>query len=345
MGTMRDEEELIETGEELYEHYRFVCDPGQTLLRIDKFLMDRVANTSRSKIKAAAQSGNILVNGKAVKQNYRVKPLDVISVVLPYPVREIELIPQNIPLDIVYEDDEVVVVNKPAGLVVHPGYGNYSGTLVNALLFHFGQLPPAADGNPVRPGLVHRIDKLTSGLLVVAKTEQAHTHLARQFFEHTADRRYLALVWGELTEPGTITGYLARSAADRKVMAVYADETKGKHAVTHYEVMENLGYVTLVRCKLETGRTHQIRVSFQHIGHPLFNDPEYGGNRIVKGTVFTKYRQFVENCFALLPGQALHAQTLGFEHPSTGKRMHFEAPLPDGFEQILNKWRTYRQGH
>jgi 23S rRNA pseudouridine1911/1915/1917 synthase len=297
--------------EELFEHHRFKADPGQESLRIDKFLIDRMANTSRNKIQVAAKNGNILVNGVKVKQNYKIKPGDEVSIVLPYPVREIELIPQDIPIEIAFEDEELLVVNKPANMVVHPGYGNYSGTLVNALVYHIQNLPKPPKDYFGRPGLVHRIDKNTSGLLVIAKTELALTDLAQQFFVRSTDRLYYALVWGDVKEDGTITGNLARSLKNRKVMAVFPDSDYGKHAVTHYKVIERFGNVTLVQCKLETGRTHQIRVHFQYIGHPLFNDPEYGGDRIVKGTTTANYKKFVENCMSLLPGQALHAKSLG----------------------------------
>ncbi len=330
-----------EEQEELFEHYRFTADKGQEPLRIDKFLMDRIANTSRNKIQQAASAGNILVNNKAVKSNYKVKPNDEISIVLPYPPRQIELIPQDIPLDIVYEDDEVIVLNKQAGIVVHPGYGNYKGTLVNGLIYHFDKLPMSQGEHP-RPGLVHRLDKNTTGLMVIAKTEQALTHLAKQFFDRTIERRYNALVWGNLSdEQGTITGHIGRSLKNRKVMHVFPEGDYGKHAVTHYKVLEKFNYVTLVECKLETGRTHQIRVHFKYIGHPLFNDNEYGGDRILKGTTFSKYKQFVQNCFSLLPRQALHAKTLGFTHPKTGKWLQFDSPLPDDMQQVLEKWRIY----
>jgi 23S rRNA pseudouridine1911/1915/1917 synthase len=328
--------------EELYEHYKFLADPGQEVIRIDKFLMDRMPNTSRNKIQIAAKNGNIHVNGQAVKQNYKVKPKDEIAIVLPYPVREIELIPEDISLDIHFEDDTVVVVNKPANMVVHPGYGNYRGTLVNALIYHFKQLPIHKDDFSGRPGLVHRLDKHTTGLMVIAKTEHALAHLAKQFYDRTTERRYQALVWGDVAdEDGTITGHLGRSLQNRKLMTVFPEGDYGKHAVTHYKVLERFGYVTLVECKLETGRTHQIRAHMKHIGHPLFNDLEYGGDRVLKGTTFSKYKQFVENCFQLLPGQALHAKTLGFEHPVSGAFLRYESELPSGFQQVLEKWRNY----
>jgi 23S rRNA pseudouridine1911/1915/1917 synthase len=338
---MMQEDEFVEAEEqELYEHLRLIVDKGQSLLRIDKFLMHRVENASRSRIQTAIDLGNVLVNDKAIKPSYKVKPLDVISVVLPHPPRDTEVYPENIPLDIFYEDDDVLVINKPPGLVVHPGYNNYTGTLVNGLVYHFQQLP-TMPGNDGRPGLVHRIDKDTSGLLLISKNERAMTWLARQFYEHTITRKYIALVWGDIENDGTVTGYIGRSLKDRRVMSIYDDPEKGKWAVTHYKVLERLNYVTLIECQLETGRTHQIRAHLKDIGHPLFNDAIYGGDHILKGTVFNKYKQFVENCFGLLPRQALHAQTLGFIHPSTRKVVSFEAPLPADFDAALTKWRKY----
>ncbi len=337
MSTENKEQE-----EELFEHYKIIADKGQEPLRIDRFLMDRIPNRSRNKLQVAARNGNILVNGKTVKSNYKVKPDDEISIVLPYPVRNLELIPENIPLNIVYEDDDVIVINKEAGMVVHPGFGNYTGTLVNALVYHFDNLPSLPNNYFGRPGLVHRLDKNTSGIMVVAKTEDALTHLAKQFFDRTTQRRYQALVWGDFDEDeGTITGNLARSLKNRKIMDVFDDSEIGKHAVTHYKVLERFGYTTLVECKLETGRTHQIRVHMKHIKHPLFNDIEYGGDRILKGTVYTKYKQFVENCFSVLPRQALHAKSLGFEHPRTGEWMQFESNLPEDMAKGIEKWRNY----
>lgn len=336
---MTDETQELEE-QDLFEHLRIVVDKGQSLLRLDKFLIIRTENTSRNRIQNAIDAGNVLVNDRVVKASYKVKPLDVISMVLPHPPRDTEVYPENIPLDIVYEDDDVILVNKPAGMVVHPGFNNYSGTLVNALVYHAQQLPQMP-GNDGRPGLVHRIDKDTSGLLLISKNEWAITFLAKQFFDHSIARKYIALVWGDLTEDGTITGYIGRSAKDRKVMAVYDDESKGKWSVTHYKVLERFNYVTLVECELETGRTHQIRAHMKHIGHPLFNDSTYGGDRILKGTVFNKYRQFVENCFEVLPRQALHAKSLGFIHPSTRKFIHFETELPADFAAVLEKWRNY----
>ena len=340
---MRDKiKNIDEQEEELFEHYKYIADNGQDKLRIDKFLIDRIPNTSRSKIQIAAHNGNILVNKVQVKPNYKVKPKDEISIVLPYPVRQLELIPQNIPIDIIYEDDHLCLVNKSANMVVHPGYGNYDGTLVNALLYHFDQLPELPNDYFGRPGLVHRLDKHTTGLMVVAKTENTLTNLAKQFFDRTTKRKYYALVWGDVAEDeGKVDLYLGRSLKNRKLMVGYPDKEHGKHAVTHYKVVEKLGYVTLIECKLETGRTHQIRVHMKHIGHPLFNDLEYGGDKILKGTSFTKYKQFVENCFKLLPGQALHAKSLGFFHPILKKELNFDSELPDYFEEVLNKWRRY----
>jgi len=330
--------------QELYEHYRFEADPGQSLLRIDKFLSNRIENTSRTRIQAAASAGNIIVNGDPVKPNYRVKPGDIIQIVLPQPPRDVELEPEDIPINIIYEDDDLLIVNKEPGMVVHPGYGNYTGTLINALMWHFRDLPLFSSGES-RPGLVHRIDKNTSGLLVIAKTEYALNHLARQFFDHTTGRKYTALVWGSPhDDEGTITGNIGRSPRDRRLMYVFPDGSEGKNAVTHYRVLERLGYVSLVECQLETGRTHQIRVHMSWIGHPLFNDPEYGGDRIIKGTTFTKYQQFVRNCFELLPRQALHAKYLSFNHPVTKKRMEFDSQVPADMQAVINKWRTYIAG-
>jgi len=328
--------------EELYEHYAYIADPGQEVVRVDKFLLDRLPNTSRNKIQIAAKSGNVVVNGQTVKQNYRVKPKDKVSIVLPYPVRDLELIPQNIPLDIVYEDDDLIVLNKPANMVVHPGYGNYSGTLVNALVYHFDNLPERQHDYYGRPGLVHRLDKHTTGVMVVAKTEHALTNLAKQFYDRTTERRYYALVWGQVEEEsGTIDVFIGRSLKNRKVISVFPAADYGKRAVTHYKVIERLGYLTLVECKLETGRTHQIRVHFQSIGHPLFNDLEYHGDRILKGSKTGSYKKFVENCFDILPGQALHAKSLGFTHPVTKKWIAFDSQLPSAFSEVLEKWRRY----
>jgi 23S rRNA pseudouridine1911/1915/1917 synthase len=337
------EDELTDQ-QELFEHYRFKADPGQSLLRIDKFLFDRIQNASRTRIQNAANAGNILVNNNTIKPNYKVKPGDLIQVVLPTPPREIELIPENIPLNIVYEDDDVVVVNKEPGMVVHPAYGNYTGTLVNALMWHLKDLPLFMTGE-TRPGLVHRIDKNTSGILVVAKNEYSLNRLSKQFYDRTTDRKYLALVWGVPDPPlGTITGNIGRNIRDRKVMQVFPDGSDGKTAVTHYRLIEDLGYISLVECKLETGRTHQIRVHFSFIKHPLFNDEEYGGDQILKGTTFSKYQQFIKNCFRILPRQALHAKSLAFDHPVTGKRLTFDSELPDDMTQVIEKWRKYISG-
>ncbi len=335
------EEELEELDEELYEHHQIIVDKGQQFLRIDKFLSDRLPNSSRNKIQQAANSGNIIVNKEQVKSNYKVKPGDVVSIVLPYPPRDKEIYPENIPLDIVYEDDYLLVLNKPSEMVVHPGYGNFSGTLVNALMYHFGQLPEA-EGNEGRPGLVHRLDKNTTGLMVIAKTEQALTHLARQFFDRTTDRRYQALVWGEPNPAeGIIQGNIWRSKKNRKVMDVYPEGEVGKPAITNYKMLHSFGYVSLVEYKLETGRTHQIRIHSKWIGHPLFNDPEYGGDKILKGTTFSKYKQFIDNCFQLLPRQALHAKTLAFDHPQTKERMEFDSELPADMLAVIEKWERY----
>ena len=338
---MKKEADIESNQDDLYEHYKFTADPGQEIIRIDKFLCDRLPNFSRNKIQLAAKNGNLVVNDHTVKQNYKVKPGDVVALVLPYPVREFELVPENISLDILHEDDSLLVVNKNAGMVVHPGHGNHSGTLVNALIYHFEHLPELPSDFSGRPGLVHRIDKNTSGLLVIAKTELALTRLAKQFFEKTTERKYLALVWGDLEGSGTIQGKIGRSKKNRKVMAVYGEEEEGKHAVTHYNVIERFGYVSLVECTLETGRTHQIRVHFKSIGHPLFNDPEYGGDKILKGIKTSKYQKFILNNFNLLKGQALHAKTLGFEHPETGKKMMFNSQLPEYFELVLKRFREY----
>ena len=338
------DEELLPEQQDLYEHFRFVVEGGQSLLRIDKYLSTRLDKASRTRIQNAANAGNILVNNVQIKPNYKVKPGDIVQIVLPNPPREIELIPQNIPLNIVYEDEDVLVVNKAAGMVVHPAYGNYSGTLVNALMYHFKDLPLFSSGE-ARPGLAHRIDKNTSGLLVVAKNENALIKLSLQFYERTTDRRYQALVWGAPNPAeGTITGHVGRNIRDRKIMQVFEDGSDGKPAITHYKTLENLGYITLVECKLETGRTHQIRVHFSHIKHPIFNDEEYGGSQILKGTTFTKYQQFVKNCFSILPRQALHAKSLAFNHPVTGNRLSFDSELPEDMKMVIEKWRKYISG-
>ena len=324
---------------DLYEHFRIVVDKGQTLLRIDKFLVNRLNQVSRNRIQQAAEAQCILVNGKAVKSNYKVKPNDVISVVLPYPPNEYELIAENIPLDIVYEDEDLLVVNKQAGMVVHPAKGNYNGTLVNALLYHFKELSLSES---IRPGLVHRIDKDTSGLLVVAKNDYAHAYLAKQFFEKTTERTYIALVWGTFDkERGTIIGNIGRSLKDRKKMAVYTDGNQGKHAITHFKVLKDYHFLSLVECKLETGRTHQIRAHFEYIKHPLFNDSKYGGDKILKAINSPKFKQFIENCFMQMPRFALHAKSLGFTHPKTKKMLFFNAELPPDFQNLIDKIEKY----
>lgn len=324
---------------ELYEHHSILAPNGQKPLRVDKFLMNFIENATRNKIQQAAKDGNVWVNGAIVKQNYKVKAGDEVKVMFEHPPHEFLLVPEDIPLDIVYEDDMLLVVNKPAGMVVHPGHGNYSGTLINALLHHTENL--AVNSNE-RPGLVHRIDKDTSGLLVVAKTEVAMTHLSKQFFDKTSERQYVALVWGNIEEDeGTIQGNVARHPKNRLQMHVFPEGDEGKEAVTHFKVLERLGYVTLVACTLETGRTHQIRVHMKYIGHTLFNDERYGGEKILKGTTFTKYKQFVENAFKILPRQALHAKTLGFVHPITKKMMRFDSELPEDMIQCIEKWRHY----
>lgn len=328
---------------ELYEHHRIIADKGQGLLRIDKFLMIRIENASRSKIQQAAKAGNILVNGEPVKQNYRVKPSDVISVVMAHPPRDTEVLPEEIPLNIVYEDEHLLVINKDAGMVVHPGYANFEGTMLNALVWHLRSRPGArADEMPL---LVHRIDKDTSGIILVAKTEEAQTRLARNFFDHTIRRTYQAIVWGTPREPeGTITGHVGRNLSNRLIMAVFPDGSHGKHAVTHYKVLRSYDYVSLIECRLETGRTHQIRAHMKYLGHPLFGDERYGGNQILKGTTSGSYRKFVENCFQICPRQALHAKSLGFNHPVTGKEMFFDSVLPDDMLAVLDRWERYLAG-
>jgi len=326
---------------ELYEHYRFDVDPGQTPVRIDKFLMGKIENVSRNRIQIAAKAGAILVNEKPVKSNYKVKPRDVISVVMTYPPREIEILPEDIPVDIIYEDDDIIVVNKAAGMVVHPGFNNYTGTLLNAMAYHIDQKYPG-HGDEMQAQLVHRIDKNTSGVLLLAKNEIAQAFLGKQFFDHSIERKYIALVWGNFNEEeGTIEGHIGRSLKNRKVMDVFPDGEYGKSAITHYKVVENFGYVTAIECQLETGRTHQIRAHMKYIGHPLFNDEVYGGDRILKGTTFSKYKQFINNCFKILPRQALHAKSLGFIHPSTKEYMFFDSELPEDMQMAFDKWRAY----
>lgn len=320
-------------------------DKGQEPMRIDKFLMGRLERVSRNRVQNAIKSSSIRVNDKPIKSNYKVRPLDKISILLPRdPSERHEVLPEDIPLDIVYEDESVLVLNKPAGLVVHPGIGNYTGTLVNALVHHFRRkdLPVMPSNTADRPGLVHRIDKDTTGLMVIAKTDYAMTHLAKQFFDHTVERKYVALVWGNFDEEsGTISGHIGRNPSNRFQMKVFEDGEVGKHAITHYKVLEDYYYVSLVECQLETGRTHQIRAHMKHIGHPLFADTKYGGDAIVKGTVYTKYRQYVTNCFKLCPRQCLHAGILGFTHPESGERLRFEIGLPDDMSEVVEKWRGY----
>lgn len=338
---MNENDRLEDQEDALFEHHRIVVDGGQALLRIDKFLMARLPNVSRTKIQDGITHGYIRVNDKPVKSNHKIHPRDVVTVLLPEAPRDTEVVPENIPLNIVYEDDYLLVINKAAGMVVHPAYNNWTGTVVNALAYHFRQLPQLP-GNEGRPGLVHRIDKDTSGLLVIAKTDQALTHLAKQFFDHTIERTYWALVWGVPDPPqGTINVPVGRSPKDRRITIAFSDGDFGRHAITHYRVLQDLRYVSLVECKLETGRTHQIRAHMKYLGHTLFNDAAYGGNQVLKGTVFTKYKQFVENCFQVIPRQALHAKTLGFIHPQTNEKMLFDSELPEDFKNVLLKWENY----
>lgn len=345
-----DEQESQDESDGLYEHHRIKVEKGQEMIRIDKFLMIRISNTTRTKIQNACDAGFVRVNGKPVKSNYRIKPLDEISIVLTVPPRDVEVVPENIPIHIVYEDDYLVVINKAPGMVVHPGYGNYRGTLVNALAYHFENLPKTRtklnnDQYMERPGLVHRIDKNTSGIIIIAKTELSMTRLAKEFYDRTIDRKYNALVWGDLKEDsGTIIGNVGRDLKNRKVMAVFPEGDLGKHAVTHWKVLERFGYVTLVECKLETGRTHQIRVHFKHIGHPLFNDWEYGGDVILKGVNSSSYKAFIQNCFELMPRHALHAKTLGFKHPISGEPMFFDSEIAPDMLAVINKWRKFKEG-
>ena len=323
-----------------FEHYKFIADKGQNPLRIDLFLLNFIEFATRNKIQQSIKAGNVRVNDKIVKANYKVKANDVVTIILDYPKQEYELIPEDIPLDILYEDDDLIIINKEAGMVVHPGFGNYEGTLVNALAFHVQNLPNM--GQKERPGLVHRLDKNTSGVMVVAKTEQAMVNLSEKFATRDLDRSYIALVWGNIKQnEGTIEGHIGRSLKNRKVMDVFIDGEYGKHAISHYIVLERFGYTTLVQCKLETGRTHQIRAHFKHIGHPLFNDNEYGGDVILKGTTFTKYKQFVQNCFKICTRQALHAKSLGFIHPTSNKSIFFESEIAEDMRQLIEKWRKY----
>ncbi len=339
--TYDDEDDMEQDSNELYEHFRFTVDKGQTPVRIDKYLTERIVSASRNRIQQAADAGYVMVNDKAVKSNYKVKPCDSIVIMMDYPKYENDIIPEDIPLNVVYEDDQLMVINKPAGLVVHPGCGNYHGTLVNAIAWHLRE-NKNYDPNDPAVGLVHRIDKDTSGLLVVAKTPDAKTNLGLQFFHKTTKRTYNALVWGNMEQDeGTIETNIARNPKDRMQMAAFTDENIGKHAITHYKALERFGYVTLVECRLETGRTHQIRVHMKHIGHVLFNDERYGGNEILRGLKTNKYKQFITNCFEICPRQALHAKTLGFTHPSTGKEMFFDSELPEDMTTLLDKWRNY----
>ncbi|HNS18255.1 MAG TPA: RluA family pseudouridine synthase [Bacteroidales bacterium] len=335
-------DEIQEDQSELYEHFSLRVDKGQGPVRIDRFLTARIENASRNKIQAAARVGNILVNDKPVRSNYRIKPGDQISIVLSWPPREMEILPENIPVQISYEDDDLIVVNKKAGMVVHPAFGNYTGTLVNALTYYFDHQHKV--GVKATPYLVHRIDKNTSGLLIVAKNELAQSLIARELYYHRIDRRYVALVWGDFKEEkGTITGHIGRNLRDRKTMSVFPGGEHGKHAITHYRILERFRYTTLVECTLETGRTHQIRAHMKYIGHPVFNDETYGGSQILKGTTFTKYKQFIDNCFRIMPRHALHARYLGFKHPSTGKLLEFDSELPDDMALVVGKWRSYVQ--
>lgn len=333
--------DLEEQDDELFEHHRIVADPRQSLVRIDKFLMDRLPNVTRTKLQDGIRDGFVRVNEKTIKPNYKIHPNDVVTVSLPEPPRDTDVKPENIPLNIVFEDAHLLVINKPAGMVVHPAYQNWSGTLVNALTYHFQNLPHMP-GNDGRPGLVHRIDKDTSGLLVIAKSETTMTALAKQFFDHTIERTYQAIVWGIPTPAeGTINVHVGRSLKDRRLTTAFPEGDFGRHAITHYRLLQDYRYVSLVECRLETGRTHQIRAHMKYLGHPLFNDEMYGGSDIVKGTVFSKYKQFVENCFKMLPRQALHAKTLGFVHPATGAFMKFDSELPEDMKQVLEKWEHY----
>ena len=338
-------DDSIEEEDSLFEHYRIIADPNQQLLRVDKFLMDRLPNVTRNRLQTGIKDGFVKVNDELIKPNYRVRPADVITVSLPQPPRNEEILPENIPLNIVYEDDELLIVNKEAGMVVHPAYSNWSGTLVNALAYHFENLPTGRNGE-IRPGLVHRIDKDTSGLLVIAKTEDAMTFLAKQFYNHTVERTYYALVWGDVTESsGTINGHIGRSLKDRKIMTVFPFGDFGKEAITHFKVLKRFHYTTLIQCNLETGRTHQIRAHLKYIGHPLFNDATYGGDRVRAGETFNKYKQFVENTFKVLPRQALHAKTLGIIHPKTKEFMQFDSELPTEFTEAIDRWEKYINNH
>lgn len=337
---MPEKEIIQETEESLFEHHRFVVDEKQTPIRIDKYLMDKIPKASRNKIQNGIKAASILINDKSIKSNYKVKPKDIITVVLAEPPRDSTVLPEKMDLNIVFEDDNLLIINKPAGLVVHPGFNNYSGTLVNGLVYHFDNLPNKDQYN--RPGLVHRIDKNTTGLLVIAKTDLAMNHLAKQFFDHSIERTYHTLVWGDFDEEeGKIEGNIGRSLRDRRIMQVFPEGDLGKSAISHYKVLERFGYVTLLEFRLETGRTHQIRTHCRYIKHPIFNDDTYGGDKILRGTIFTKYKQFIDNCFKILPRLALHAKSLGFIHPITNKRVYFESNLPEDFQALLDKWRNY----
>ena len=338
---LSDEPEITSEEDDLFEHYRIVADKGQSLMRLDKFLSLHVPNASRTKIQNGIEAEAVKVNGQITKASYKIKPLDIVTLSLPEPPRDTEIIPENIPLDIIHEDDVLLIVNKPTGMVVHPAFGNWTGTLINALVYHFQQLPTGRNGQG-RPGLVHRIDKDTSGLLVIAKTEFAMTFLAKQFSDHSIERTYQALIWGSPKESqGTITGNIGRSTRDRRVMDVYPDGSQGKHAVTHYEVLNSYHYVSLIKCNLETGRTHQIRAHMKYLGHPIFNDATYGGDRVLRSSTIGAYKMMVQNSFDLLPGQALHAKSLGFIHPTTKEWIQFDTDLPPNFQQIVDKWEAY----
>jgi 23S rRNA pseudouridine1911/1915/1917 synthase len=337
------EEEPEDEGESLYVHHQLVADPKQGPMRLDKFMMAHMSNATRNKVQTAIDNGFIKVNEQQAKASYKVKPGDVMTIALPEPRRETDILPENIPLNIVYEDDTVLVIDKPAGMVVHPAHSNWEGTLINALVYHFNNLPTGING-VARPGLVHRIDKDTSGLLVIAKTEKAMTHLAKQFFYHTIERKYIAMVWSVPAEAeGTINIHLGRHPKDRRITTVFPEGDQGKHAITHYKVIEDMRYVSLIECQLETGRTHQIRAHMRHLGHPLFNDATYGGDRILKGNAFARFKAFVDNCFSICPRQALHAKSLGFIHPTTEEYMFFESPIPADMQGLMDKWRHYLQ--
>lgn len=338
---MTNKTEEVNENQELFEHFKFVCDPGQKPLRIDKFLTSKMENASRNRVQSSIAAENVFVNDKTVKSNYKVRPNDVITILLSEPPREIKLIPEDIPLNIVYEDEDIIIINKEAGMVVHPGHGNYSGTLVNALAYHLKDTPLFQEKDE-RPGLVHRIDKNTTGIMIIAKTEEAKNKLAKQFFDHTIERKYIAIVWGSFNEKeGTIDAHIGRSLKDRLKMAIFPEADFGKHAITHYKLLEDFSYVSVLECQLETGRTHQIRAHMEYIGRPLFNDDRYGGNKILRGTTFTKYKQFIQNCFKIIPRHSLHAKSLGFIHPRTNEYMFFDSELPEDMHTAIEKWRAY----